>query len=60
MHLENNVRVQAGAEAFESRFDFGLLTGGNFGGGTVRYGVGAGYNATFSITGNFSGLTAQQ
>ena len=41
-------------------FDFALLTGNNFGGGTVAEGVNVGQSATFVITGDFSGMTAQQ
>ncbi len=41
-------------------FDFALLTGSNFGGGKVAEGIGPGQSATFCITGDFSGMTAQQ
>ncbi len=62
--LSNDVSAQAGAQNFTSSFDFALLTGNNFGGGTVSEGVFAGVSAqntaTFTITGNFSGLTAEQ
>lgn len=58
--LSNDVSAQAGAQNLTDNFDFALLTGSNFGGGTVASGVGAGQSATFSITGNFSGLTAAQ
>lgn len=58
--LSNDVGPQAGAQNLTSNFDFALLTGDNFGGGTVALGVGAGQSATFTVTGDFSGLTAQQ
>ena len=41
-------------------FDFALLTGNNFGGGDAAEGIGPGQSATFSITGDFSGMTAEQ
>lgn len=55
-----NVKTQAGANTSSSSFDFALLTGNNFGGGTVSEGILAGTSGTFTITGNFSGLTADQ
>ena len=58
--LSNDVGAQAGAQNFTSSFDFALLTGNNFGGGTVAEGIGAGQSATFTVTGNFQGLTANQ
>lgn len=58
--LSNDVGAQAGAQNFTSSFDFALLTGNNFGGGIVAEGIGAGQSATFTVTGNFQGLTANQ
>lgn len=58
--LKNEVKAQAGAQNSTSTFDFALLTGNNFGGGKVNQGIMAGQSATFCITGNFSGLTAEQ
>ena len=62
--LGNDVGAQAGAQNFTSSFDFALLTGSNFGGGTVSEGIIAGVapqnTATFTISGDFSGLTAEQ
>ena len=62
--LGNDVEAQAGAQNFTSSFDFALLTGSNFGGGTVAEGIIAGVapqnSATFTVTGDFSGLTADQ
>lgn len=59
-----NENAQAGAVTSEGvnrgTFDFALITGSNFGGGTVAEGIGPGQSATFTITGNFSGMTAQQ
>ena len=55
-----NVRTQAGAQTTSSRFDFALLTGNNFGGGNVSQGITAGTSGTFTVTGDFSGLTANQ
>ena len=58
--LESGTTVQAGAQTNSDRFDFALLTGNNFGGGEVSEGIRAGQSATFCVTGNFSGLTADQ
>lgn len=58
--LSNDLKAQAGAQNFASEFDFALLTGSNFGGGTVAEGIGPGESATFTVTGNFQGLTANQ
>jgi hypothetical protein len=58
--LGNDINAQAGAQIFTSSFDFALLTGNNFGGGQVAEGIGAGQSATFTVTGNFQGLTANQ
>jgi hypothetical protein len=58
--IRSNVRAQAGAQTSTSTFDFALLTGNNFGGGKVSEGIAPGTCATFTVTGNFSGLTADQ
>ena len=58
--LATGVKVQAGALTQSSSFDFALLTGNNFGGGSVTAGIGPGQSATFTVMGNFSGLTTQQ
>jgi len=58
--LASAVKAQAGAQQFTSTFDFALMTGKNFGGGSVAEGIQANQSATFTITGNFSGLTAEQ
>lgn len=58
--LDSEVKAQAGAQTSTSTFDFALLTGKNFGGGKVNEGILSGGSATFCITGDFSGLTADQ
>jgi hypothetical protein len=58
--VNSEVKTQGGAQTSTSSFDFALLTGKNFGGGNVSDGIAAGECATFTVTGNFSGLTAQQ
>jgi hypothetical protein len=58
--LQSDVKAQAGAQTSTSSFDFALLTGNNFGGGTVSEGIAPGTSGTFVVTGDFSGLTAQQ
>jgi hypothetical protein len=58
--VQSAVKAQAGAQTSTSTFDFALLTGNNFGGGKVAEGIAPGTSATFTVTGNFSGLTAQQ
>jgi PEP-CTERM motif len=58
--LSNDLNPQAGAQNFTNNFDFALLTGNNFGGGTVAEGIGPGQSATFTVTGNFGTLTADQ
>lgn len=60
----HDVNVQAGAVTACGvncgTFDVALLTGSNFGGGKVAEGIGPGQSATFVITGDFSGMSAQQ
>ena len=58
--LQTEVKAQAGAQTATGEFDFALLTGNNFGGGKVSEGIGPGECMTFSVTGDFSGLTADQ
>ena len=58
--IRNEVKAQAGAQTATNSFDFALLTGNNFGGGKVSEGIAAGTCATFTVTGNFSGLNADQ
>ncbi|HEX8472913.1 MAG TPA: PEP-CTERM sorting domain-containing protein [Pyrinomonadaceae bacterium] len=62
--IGQDVDVQAGAVTTAGQnagvFDVALLTGSNFGGGKVNEGIAAGTSATFTITGDFTGLTAQQ
>jgi hypothetical protein len=59
--------VQANATGLNTTMDFALLTlrnnngvPNNFNGGYVQSGIDPGQTAIFSITGDFSGLTAQQ
>lgn len=56
----SNVKTTAGANTNSNNFDFALLTGKTFGGGTVADGVLHGTSTTFVVTGDFSGLSAQQ
>jgi hypothetical protein len=58
--IRTEVKAQAGAQTSTNTLDFALLTGKNFGGGNVAEGIAAGTSATFTVTGNFNGLTAQQ
>jgi hypothetical protein len=58
--IQSEVKAQAGAQTSTSNLDFALLTGKTFGGGNVAQGIIAGTSATFTVTGNFTGLTAQQ
>lgn len=58
--IQSNVKAQAGAQTTTPNLDFALLTGKNFGGGSVAEGIAAGTSATFTVTGNFTGLTADQ
>lgn len=58
--LSNDVKAQAGGQQSAMTYDFALLTGKNFGGGKVAEGLGAGTSGTFTVTGDFSGLTADQ
>ena len=54
----------AGAQNFVSTFDLVLCNKSNgncnFGGGSVQNGIAGGTSATFTISGDFAGLTAQQ
>lgn len=53
--------VAANATGLGTTLDFALLTGPNFNGGaSPNDGILPGTSATFTVTGNFSGLTAQQ
>jgi hypothetical protein len=58
--IQSEVKAQAGAQTSTGNLDFALLTGKNFGGGNVAQGIAPGTSATFTVTGNFTGLTAQQ
>jgi PEP-CTERM motif len=60
--VELDIKAQAGAQNFVDSFDLALLNGNSdtFGGGKVANGIAPGASATFTLTGDFSGLTAQQ
>ncbi len=62
--LAHDVAAQAGAVTTagvnQGVFDVALLTGSNFGSGAGTAGLAPGQSATFTITGDFSGMTAQQ
>ncbi|HLL75323.1 MAG TPA: PEP-CTERM sorting domain-containing protein [Pyrinomonadaceae bacterium] len=58
--VRTEVKAQGGAQTSTSTFDFALLTGKNFGGGKVSDGIAPGECATFSVTGDFSDLTADR
>jgi hypothetical protein len=54
-------QVSGNAAGIGRTFEFALLTGPNFNGGSnPNQGILAGGSATFSISGNFSGMTQQQ
>ncbi len=61
--VRHDLNATAGAQNFVSTFDVVLWNGnGNatFGGGSVNRGIAGGTSATFTVTGDFSGLTADQ
>ncbi|HYP02276.1 MAG TPA: PEP-CTERM sorting domain-containing protein [Pyrinomonadaceae bacterium] len=58
--IQSEVKAQAGAQTSTPNLDFALITGKNFGGGKVGEGILPGTSATFTVSGNFSGLTADQ
>lgn len=62
--LVHDLNATSGAQNLVSSFDLVLTnkTNGNitFGGGKVNDGIAGGTSATFTITGDFSGLTADQ
>jgi len=59
-----DLNATSGSQNFVSSFDLVLVDkkGGNptFGGGSVKDGIAGGSSATFTISGDFSGLTAEQ
>lgn len=63
-HVAYDLSATAGAQNFVSDFAFVLVNKQNgadtFGGGSVNGGIQPGQSATFVVTGDFSGLTAQQ
>ncbi|MDQ3804603.1 MAG: PEP-CTERM sorting domain-containing protein [Acidobacteriota bacterium] len=58
--LGNEIKAQAGAQNSTPTFDFALMTGKNFGGGKVAEGILFGSSGTFTITGDFSNLSADE
>jgi hypothetical protein len=55
------MQVAGNASGINTTFEFALLTGPNFnGGGSPNQGILPGASATFTVTGNFAGLTQQQ
>jgi len=62
--IAHDLNATAGAQKFVSSFDLVLMDKSNgnptFGGGSVNNGIAPGTSATFTISGDFSGLTAQQ
>lgn len=63
-HIAQDVAVQAGAITTAGKnqgvFDFALLTGDNFGSGPGNGGIVPGQSMTFTITGDFSDMSAQR
>ncbi|HYO90096.1 MAG TPA: PEP-CTERM sorting domain-containing protein, partial [Pyrinomonadaceae bacterium] len=59
-----DLKAQAGAQNYVSTFDIVLMDKdkGNptFGGGSVNNGIAPGLSATFTITGDFDGMTAEE
>jgi hypothetical protein len=59
-----DLKAQAGAQNYTSTFDIVLMDKANgnptFGGGSVNNGITPGLSATFTITGDFSGMTAEE
>jgi hypothetical protein len=59
-----DLNATSGAQTLVSSFDLVLFDKANgnttFGGGSVNNGIAGGTSATFTISGDFSGLTAQQ
>jgi len=62
--VAHDLNATSGAQNFVSSFDLVLIDKPNgnptFGGGSVKNGIAGGTSATFTIAGDFSGLTADQ
>ncbi|HEY9285454.1 MAG TPA: PEP-CTERM sorting domain-containing protein [Pyrinomonadaceae bacterium] len=58
--LVNDVKPAAGAQTHTDNLDFALITKNGFNGGQVSEGILAGQSATFTVTGNFGTLNADQ
>jgi hypothetical protein len=63
-HAAFDLNATAGAQNFVNTFDLVLMNNSNgndtFGGGSVNNGITGGSSATFAISGDFSGMTADQ
>jgi hypothetical protein len=63
-HVAYDLNATSGSQNFVNTYDFVLMNNSNgndtFGGGSVNNGIAGGTSATFVITGDFSGLTADQ
>jgi hypothetical protein len=63
-HVAFDLSATAGAQNYVNTFDLVLMNKQNgndtFGGGSVNNGIQPGTSATFTVTGDFSGLTAAQ
>ncbi|MBA3239987.1 MAG: PEP-CTERM sorting domain-containing protein [Acidobacteria bacterium] len=62
--IAHDLNATSGSQNFVSSFDLVLIDKPNgnptFGGGSVKNGIAGGTSATFTIAGDFSGLTADQ
>ena len=63
-HVAFDLSATAGAQNYVNTFDLVLMNKQNgndtFGGGSVNNGINPGTSATFTVTGDFSGLTADR
>ena len=63
-HVAFDLNATAGAQNFVNTFDLVLMNNSNgsdtFGGGSVNNGIAGGTSATFAVSGDFSGMTADQ
>ena len=63
-HVAFDLNATAGAQNFVDTFDFVLMNNSNgsdtFGGGFVNNGIAGNSSATFVVSGDFSGMTADQ
>jgi hypothetical protein len=63
-HAAFDLGATAGAQNYVSAFDLVIMNSSNgadtFGGGSVNNGIAGGASGTFSVSGDFSGMTADQ